>query len=355
MPTYELKKHDNGTYYVHWTEGRRSKRVSTGAKEVDGPKGANAFLGQWLLMEQKMPLDGGASTLTMEELWAVYRQKHLKDVVSSYNSEKCWINLKEVFGALIATQVADAVEDYVEKREKGKIGGPAVSGTIRSELAHLRAMLNFVAAPEQKLLKPSEVPHFKLPAASEPRDRWLRTAELQKLIDAAAEIRRGDYLSRGEIFLWLALETAARKTAIVELSWDRVDFETKTIDYNVPGRKKTKKRRSTVPISKALLPILVRAFEERNTESDLVLGNKHDPWKSIRLIAKRAKVPGVSPHVLRHTAATHMARRGVPLWQIAGILANTVAMVEKVYAKHAPDGLVDAVNAISSGQLEAAE
>jgi integrase len=216
-------------------------------------------------------------------------------------------------------------------------------------------MLNFVAAPEQKLLKPSEVPHFKLPAASEPRDRWLRTAELQKLIDAAAEIRRGDYLSRGEIFLWLALETAARKTAIVELTWDRVDFETKTIDYNVPGRKKTKKRRSTVPISKALLPILVRAFEERNTESDLVLGNKHDPWKSIRLIAKRAKVPGVSQHVLRHTAATHMARRGVPLWQIAGILANTVAMVEKVYAKHAPDGLVDAVNAISSGQLEAAE
>jgi hypothetical protein len=50
-----------------------------------------------------------------------------------------------------------------------------------------------------------------------------------------------------------------------------------------------------------------------------------------------------------------MARRGVPLWTIAKVLANTLAMVERVYAKHAPDDLRDAVGMISGGALVAAE
>ncbi len=48
-----------------------------------------------------------------------------------------------------------------------------------------------------------------------------------------------------------------------------------------------------------------------------------------------------------------MARRGVPLWKIAGILGNTMQMVEQVYAKHSPDGLADAVEHISAGRKPA--
>jgi hypothetical protein len=50
-----------------------------------------------------------------------------------------------------------------------------------------------------------------------------------------------------------------------------------------------------------------------------------------------------------------MARRGVPLYDIAGVLGNTIAMVERVYAKHSPDRLRAAVNSISSGVYAAAE
>jgi len=44
-----------------------------------------------------------------------------------------------------------------------------------------------------------------------------------------------------------------------------------------------------------------------------------------------------------------MARNSISLWKIAGVLANTAAVVERVYAKHTPDGLTDAVAAISKG------
>lgn len=141
----------------------------------------------------------------------------------------------------------------------------------------------------------------------------------------------------------LALETAGRKQALLDLTWDRVDFETKVIHLHDPMRQVTKKRRASVPISPTLLPHL----EAVRKASGPVLGHGGDVYQQIRRIARLAKVPNVSPNVFRHTAATKMARRGVPLWIIAKILGNSLEMVERVYAKHEPADLRDAVNLIS--------
>ena len=188
------------------------------------------------------------------------------------------------------------------------------------------------------------------------------------MLDAAARLRRGPRLSRGERFLWLALETAGRKQALLDLTWDRVDVETNMIDLDVPGRRRTKKRRAFLPISKALRPVLERAFDERG--NDRVLDNGGAVWAAIQHIVVEAglagkrkplkrgqkpKATGISPHVLRHTAATHMARRKVPLYLIAAILGNSVKMVTDVYAKYAKDDLQEAVDTISGGVLEPAE
>jgi integrase len=360
MSAPELKKHTNGTWYVHWTEGRRSKRVSTSAKEMDGKNGAKAFFGTWLLMSQQAPPEGGSAPC-VRDLWTRYFDKHIKrNTTAVQTTEWSWKNLEVFFAELFVSQVTfDNVEDYIARRKAGKIGRPSVEGTIRRELSVLRACFNWCASPKQKILTKAEMPQFELPAESDPRDRWLRHEEIQKLLNAAAAMRQGDRLSRGERFLWLALETAARKTAITELTWDRVDFETGVIHYNVPGRKKTKKRRADVPISEALRPVLERAYAERLDQErtdGLVLDNATGAiWPILQRVAKRAGVADVSPHVLRHTAATHMARRGVSLWAVAGVLGNTIDMVDKVYAKHAPDGLRGAVAMISGGALEVAE
>jgi integrase len=192
--------------------------------------------------------------------------------------------------------------------------------------------------------------------------------ELRRLFAAAPTLHPSiDRMTRGERFLWLALETAQRKRAILDLTWDRVDFETRVIHFAVPGKKVTKKRRPSVPISDALLVQLKRMHDEKI--NDFVMDHGGEGWSAIQAIVvkaglapkqkrgtgERIKSTGISPHTLRHTAATHMARRGVPLYDIAGILGNTLAMVEKVYAKHCPGRLRAAVNSISSGVLEPAE
>jgi integrase len=265
-----------------------------------------------------------------------------------------WKNLDPHFGGLMLSGVTnDVVRDYERKRAAGRIGRPSKPSTIRRELNALRACFSWCAAPEQRIIDLSAVPAYSLPAEGEPRDRWLPLPEMQKLLTAARATRRDDKLAAIEIFLWIALETAARKGAIFELTWDRVDFETGVIFYDVPGRARTKKRRASPPISKSLRPVLERAYRERT--NDFVLGGITHVNITLKRAAAKAGVKDVSPHVLRHTAATHMARRGVPLWIIAGVLGNTLAMVEKVYAKHCPTAQREAVEMISGELLEMAE
>ena len=323
---YELRKAANGVFYIHWSESRRSKRQSTGAKEV-GP--ANAFLEEWLRMARAQT---SPEALTCRDLWeAKYSDRHAR-------ARGAWANLEGTFGDLRPIEATpERIDAYAAARRAGRIGRcAAAASTLRLELALLRASWNH--AVRKRRLATTDLPVFdELPQASPPRERWLRDEEVARLFAAA----RG----RVALFLWLALETAARRTAILELRWEQVDWETGVIHYLPAGEVQSKKRRASVPISAALRPVLLRAWEERT--SPMVLGHAGDIGRPLRAVAEAAGVEGVTPHVLRHTAATRMARAGVPLWLIAKVLGNTVEQVERTYAKHSPEMLVSAVEAIS--------
>ncbi|MFA5897850.1 MAG: site-specific integrase [Hyphomicrobium sp.] len=365
IPT--LQKHDNGVYYAHWTEGRRGKRASLGTKDAAQ---AERRFAKWLTVRNEIAATG-APAMTVAELWAEYEIRHINvNVASAATLRQSWAKMEKPFGRLLPSELTeDKIMKFTTDRQDGVIGRPAKLSTIRRELNALVACLNWCADPRRRpaLIGRDELPIIDLPPEGEPREKWLSMGEIGQLMASAAAMRTDSRMSRGERFLWIALETAAREQAILELTWDRVDFEIGIIDFNVPGRKRTKKRRVTVPISGTLRPILLRAHAER--VNNFVLDSKSRMWSTIQTIANNSglvekqkhptgtklKATGISPHVLRHTAATQMARRGVPLFDIAGILGNTLAMVEKVYAKHCPNRLRAAVNSISEGKLEAAE
>ena len=60
----------------------------------------------------------------------------------------------------------------------------------------------------------------------------------------------------------------------------------------------------------------------------------------------------VIPHTLRHTAATWLMQRGVPIWQAAGYLGMSAEMVERTYGHHHPEYMRAAAQAITSKQSQ---
>jgi integrase len=358
MPTYSLRQHDNGVFYIHWTEGRRSKRESTGQEEETA---AQIYLGEWLKGEAAERGEA-AQTYLVSDLLPLYsnalERKGSDPRTHSIN------NLLAHFGPLTLAQVAigpdgeTKVDEYIDLRAEGEIGRcPAAPATIRTELGILKSCFNWCAEPKRKLIKPADVPVFDLPPDSPPRDRWLRAEQIVAFTAAAAElVAAGEIPEQAEWFCWLALETGARRGAILQLSKKRIDFDVGLIDYRLPGARVTRKRRAVVPISKSLRPVLQRAYNKAPGET-LFEGTHYSRfYQHMRKIAKHAKIEiKVGPHVMRHTAATHMLRNGVAIWIVAGVLGDTIATVERVYGHHIPSDLSQGVESIFGALQQAAE
>lgn len=210
------------------------------------------------------------------------------------------------------------------------------AGTIRTELQALRAALNW--AHRKGVL--SKAPAIKMPPKPPSKSRWLTRQEADALL---AECKSPHI----HLFVVLALNTAARKSAILGLQWHKVDLERRLIDFSTGVQ--TNKRRSKVPINDTLLRALEDAYKRKTTDYVIEYGGVPvaNIKRSFMEACSRAGLKDATPHTLRHTAATWMAQAGVPLWEVAGFLGHSsIDMVQKVYGHHHPDHLQRAAKAL---------
>lgn len=262
-------------------------------------------------------------------------------------------------------------------RAYGKARGGRSAGTVRRELGVLRAAINH-AHREGRMTRFVAV---HLPDRPDARDRWLTRSEAARLVAGALGfmfVQCSDLRTRKvrfiiwdrerayarlhlPLFILIGLYTGARKEAILALRWSQVDLDGGRLDFNAPGARRTNKRRAKIPIPSKLMPHLRRARlrgvdpEEvsegldRNeigfvvNENGLRLG---DIKRGFASACRRAGLEDVSPHVLRHTCATWLMQRRVPMWEAAGFLGMTRETLERVYGHHHPDYLKSAAEAL---------
>lgn len=233
-----------------------------------------------------------------------------------------------------------ALQDY---RKRRKASGVA-DGTVRREMSQLGTVLRWAEKTGQlpKGTAPEQMP---LPPVGPSRDYWLNEQQEAFVFNKAlAQLDEHGRLSRLARFVCIALCTAARSESIERLTWDRVDLKAKMIDFREKGRRVTKKRRVLIPISDRLFPILERAYNER-TQDVFVLDHGGSTRKTFDTFRKNIGYRDLTRHDLRRTWATLAARAGVDMFQIAGVLGDTMETVMKHYAVHSPDHLRGAVNA----------
>jgi integrase len=229
----------------------------------------------------------------------------------------------------------------------------------RRELEDLRAAINH----HRREGLCSEIIEIVLPEKHPPRERWLTRAEAARLLLAAwryREIQKGqatDRRSRQHVakFILLSLYTGTRAAAVCGAAlqpmpgrgWIDLD---RGIFYRRPaGRRETKKRQPAIPLPGEILTHLRRW--KRRGQRFAVEWNRQ-PVKSIdKAFAHAVRGAGlgadVTPHTLRHTAATWLMQAGTDLWEAAGYLGMTVEMLSQRYGHHHPDHLAGAKNAFS--------
>jgi integrase len=74
--------------------------------------------------------------------------------------------------------------------------------------------------------------------------------------------------------------------------------------------------------------------------------------RGLKSSADRARVGHVFPHLLRHSAAVHMAEAGIPMEEIAQYLGHSdVNVTRNVYARFSPTYLKEAARALEYDDL----
>lgn len=348
--TYSLTKRATGTgavrYYVQWWEDGASRRVSCRTGQLAQ---ARRFLAEFEAGRNAEPPPALPTIGSILNGYQRERSHKPHSPTLNYNIR----HLAAILGDLPADSLTkERVRNYMVKRRKAGAGGApqraqprALSdATLRRELLTLRTALRW-AVKEGWI--PKE-PHVEAPSQGQPRDRWLTRDEAARLLESAKQ-------PHVKVFIGLALYTAGRAGALTGLRWDQVDFDAGTIDLgNGSGNKK---RARHLPLHPRLRPLLEEASKARTTEYVVEHGGARVASTKVgfRNAATRAGLAGVTAHVLRHTAATWMAQRGVSLERIAAYLGNSVATVERVYAHHHPAYMAEASAALDDDPRHLAE
>lgn len=241
------------------------------------------------------------------------------------------------------------------------IGRPAWA---RRLLEDLRAALNY-AFDEGVIDRRIAV---ALPDKPVARDVWMTRSEAAKLIwsawrytEAEANLPNGRaarhtrrHLAR---FILVALYTGTRKTAILEAAFERtpgfgyVDLDKGVFYRRAAGRKETKKRQPPAPLPRRLLAHM-RRWRARGQA--FVVEWNGQPVSEIdhafRALARACNMPQVTPHTLRHTAATWAMQNGGDPWKLSGYLGMSLQTLLDTYGHHHPDHLDGAGDVIATGR-----
>lgn len=316
-----------GGFCVYWTDPETGKRkryqlASSTLAEAQA-EGRDRFLKE----------TAAAGPLTVSDLWEKYRV-HLGNKPSAKTMGYTGIAVKAFFGALRPDQIT--VEDCRAYKDHRLSEGKSVN-TVWSELTHLRSTCNW--AEKMGLIK--RAPHIELPPKPDSDVKPVSDEDIARLLDAchAPHIR---------LAVQLLLTTGARVSAILDLEWNRVDFDQGVIDLRLPDGV-TRKGRAVVPMNRTARAALIDAEQARLTGR--VIEHNGKPVKSIKTgfaaAKRRAGIDKLPIHQLRHTVAIRMLGAGIAIEKVSQFLGHSnLATTYRIYGRFIPSQMQDAAEVV---------
>lgn len=331
-----------------WWVDFRSERVRYRKRSpVNSRAGARAFevtLRQRLARGESV---NRASTTppSLAEFAAQWFEEYVKPN-NRYGERK---NKQYVLASLIAffgkIPVSKITSHHIEQYKALKVNEGLSNKTIRNHLTILRKCLT--TAYDWLELKGSP-PSVKWPKCVPPRTDYLSSEECALLLSRA----------RGPAYelILSALRTGMRQGELRGLQWDSIDWENRLIvvrhsrcDYTKTLNAPKSNRERHIPLDSEVHALLLRRARDKGYVFTHAKGQPFDRSRLhqvLRDVCDEAGLRKIGWHTLRHTFASHLVMRGVPLPAVQQLLGHTTIVMTMRYAHVAPSVLREAIEVL---------
>ena len=231
------------------------------------------------------------------------------------------------------------IKDYIkELQEQGK-----KASSISRCIASIRSFYQFVLKNKKIKVDPTE--HIQSPKIEKRVPSVLTSKEVELLLDQPKDVDLKG--TRDKAMLEFAYATGMRVTEIISLNIEDVNLE----EGFVTCKNGTKHR--NIPLGSMSLKALKEYIEDAR---DILIKNEDEKalfvnvnggrltrqgfWKIIKYYKEQAHITkDITPHVLRHSFATHLLQNGADLKAIQTMLGHSDISSTQVYMQFQDEGL----------------
>ena len=340
-----------------------TKHIATGCAEHD-VGAAQQALAEYNVEQYRPPRrERDIEDIFVAEVLAIYDADKRESQINKRTYDGRIKRLNDWWGDMKLADInGQTCRDYTKAR--GKPGG------ARRDLEDLRAAVVYHA--KEGLHR--GVVRVSLPEKGIAKDRWLSRDEVARMVWACWRHREVQTRHRGPDrgkrlptkkrplqhiarFILIAVYTGTRAGAIGSASPYRkegrswVDLDAGLFYRLAEGSRATNKRQPAARIPPRLLAHLKR-WKEKHISTSHFIEHNGVPVKEINNgFAKGVELANldgnVTPHTLRHTAATWLMLNGTSLYDAAAFLGMSEETLRKVYGHHHPDYQRDAAARIT--------
>lgn len=279
--------------------------------------------------------------MTLRAACERYWQEHARHLKSAQTVNEHLNHLERLMGpmTLLSDITAGRVRQFVECRRE-----EVAPATVNRNLSTLRRLLRTAQEEWDVVVAPVQMRRFFLP---EPvgREVFLTEHEADRLID--------ELVPHLQAIVRMALYTGLRRGNLTALQWSEVDLENARLSLRVKHKHREGKIHSVPLIPEAVTLLRCLAPDPAERQGPVFYyGNRHlgcwcftckhrpklhgkpigDFKKGFDAARKRAGLPHVRFHDLRHTVASRLLNAGYPLKVVKDILGHSDIRTTERYA-----------------------
>ena len=334
MTVYKAK---NGKYYcrfkIHGEQRHLLCQGATTKAEALAIEDAEKFK----LRQEQAGLVKKSEKIKFSLLYSLY-DKYAKINKKSYESDCYFVKILKTYFKPDSICTDLTMTDFENFKLKLKDDRNSSNSTVNKYLNVLSKMYNLAIA--EKVLTENPLVNVKRYSEANHKIRYLTKDEELRLFSAIDELC--PYIKP---LIICALQTGMRKSEIFNLQWSNINFD---FNYIELLETKTGKARK-VPISNTLLRVIMKQSQEYDyvfINPDTKMPYK-DIHKSFQSALKKANINNFRFHDLRHTVATRLVEKSVPLPVVQEILGHSKIETTMRYAHTIPNQKVNAINLLS--------